>query len=410
MKFNCDTIVIGSGPAGLAAAVAAAEAGERVIVLEQLSSPGRKLLASGGGRCNVTNILSPRDMANSFGDASRFVRHAFYSYPNEKLCRFLEERGVEMELTDGFHWFPRSGKAGDILDALWEYARSMGAEMMTACHAGELLISNGRIFGVRAGDSIFQCRNVIIACGGRSYPVLGGTGGGYQLAQQAGHGITETFPAMVGLRCADTWVHECAGIALPDAESRIALPGEKFRCRGELLFTHTGVSAFAILDISGRVSELLAAMPVVPLEINLFAGRNFDDWIAIFARWQKDSAAKTVLKLLSQEMPKKLAAFLVGDPELKVAGFSTAARRNLAGRLTALKLDITSTDGWSKAMVTRGGVALDEIDSRTMASRIVDGLFFAGEVLDVDGPCGGYNISWALASGFLAGKMTGGNA
>ena len=109
-------------------------------------------------------------------------------------------------------------------------------------------------------------------------------------------------------------------------------------------------------------------------------------------------------------LPYALAAFLVGDPELKVAGFSTAARRNLAGRLTALKLDITSTDGWSKAMVTRGGVALDEIDSRTMASRIVDGLFFAGEVLDVDGPCGGYNISWALASGFLAGKMTGGNA
>ncbi|MBE6391835.1 MAG: aminoacetone oxidase family FAD-binding enzyme [Lentisphaerae bacterium] len=410
MKFNCDTIVIGSGPAGLAAAVAAAEAGERVIVLEQLSSPGRKLLASGGGRCNVTNILSPRDMANSFGNACRFVRHALYFYPNEKLCRFLESRGVEMELTDGFHWFPRSGKAKDILDALWEYAGSMGAEMAPGCRAGELVISDGRISGVRAGDSIFQCRRVIIACGGRSYPVLGGTGGGYCLARQAGHKITETFPAMVGLQCAEAWVHECSGIALPDAESRIALPGEKFRCRGELLFTHTGVSAFAILDISGRVSELLAQMPAVPLEINLFAGRNFEDWMAVFARWQKDSAAKTVVKLLSQEMPKKLAAFLVGDPELKVAGFSTVARRKLAEKLTALKLNITSTDGWQKAMVTRGGVALDDIDSRTMESRIVKGLFFAGEVLDVDGPCGGYNISWALASGFLAGKMAGKNA
>ena len=410
MKFNCDTIVIGSGPAGLAAAVAAAEAGERVIVLEQLSSPGRKLLVSGGGRCNVTNILSPRDMANSFGNACRFVRHALYSYSNEALCRFLEARGVELELTDGFHWFPRSGKAKDVLDALWEYACSMGAEMMTSCHAGELLISDGRVSGVRAGGAIFQCRRLIIACGGNSYPALGGTGGGYRLARQAGHRITEIFPAMVGLQCVEAWVHECAGIALPDAESRIALPGEKFRCRGDLLFTHTGVSAFAILDISGRVSELLAQMPTVPLEINLFAERNSDDWMAIFARWQKDSPTKTVLKLLSLEMPKKLAAFLVGDPELKVSGFSTAARRKLAEKLTALKLDITSTDGWSKAMVTRGGVALDEIDSRTMASRIVDGLFFAGEVLDVDGPCGGYNISWALASGFLTGKMALANA
>ena len=126
MKFNCDTIVIGSGPAGLAAAVAAAEAGDRVIVLEQLSTPGRKLLASGGGRCNVTNILAPREMAAAFGKAERFVRHALYSRDSRALRNFFEEQGIPLEVTDGFHCFPRSGKAKDILDALWEYARSMG--------------------------------------------------------------------------------------------------------------------------------------------------------------------------------------------------------------------------------------------------------------------------------------------
>ena len=396
---TCDTVVIGSGPAGLAAAFAAQSAGERVVVLEQMASCGRKLLASGGGRCNVSNILGPREMANAFGRASRFVRHALYTYPNEKLCRFFESQGVPLELTGNFHWFPGSGKAQDILDALDT------GKIITSCRAEKLLIENGRICGVETSCGVFHAGKVIIAGGGRSYPALGGNGGCYALARQAGHTITETFPAMVGLQCQENWVHECAGISLPDAESRIALPGEKFRCRGELLFTHTGVSAFAVLDISGRVSELLKSVNPVPLEINLFAEHDFDFWMKTFADWQKTSPTQGVAKLLSQYMPKKLAAFLVGDAALKASVFSTAARRELAAKLSALKLNISSTDGWLKAMVTRGGAALDEVDSKTLESKLVSGLFFAGEVLDVDGPCGGYNISWALASGFLTGNM-----
>lgn len=394
-----DTIVIGSGPAGLAAAFAAQTAGERVVVLEQMASPGRKLLASGGGRCNVSNILGPREMANAFGRASRFVRHALYTYPNEKLCRFFESQGVPLELTGNFHWFPCSGKAQDILDALDT------GKIITSCRAEKLLIENGRICGVETSCGVFHAGKVIIAGGGRSYPALGGNGGCYALARQAGHTITETFPAMVGLQCQENWVHECAGISLPDAESRIALPGEKFRCRGELLFTHTGVSAFAILDISGRVAELLAERECVPLEINLFSGRNREFWLAEFDRWQQNSGQQSVQKLLSQELPRRLAAFMLDDPAVKAASFSAVRRRELAGKLSALTLHITGTDGWQKAMVTRGGIALDEVDSKTLESRLVPGLHFAGEVLDVDGPCGGYNISWALASGFTAGKM-----
>lgn len=402
-----DVIVIGSGPAGLAAAVAAAEAGARVLLLEQLDSPGRKLLASGGGRCNVTNILSPRDMAASFGRAERFVRHALYSWPPHKLCEFFEMQGVPIEVTDGFHCFPRSGRAKDILTALWSAARNRGAEIIDSCRVDGLLISDGKISGVRCTGRSFGCSKVVIACGGRSYPALGGTGGGYSLAEQAGHRITDTFPAMVGLQCAEPWVHELAGVSLPDAESKIALPGEKFHCRGELLFTHTGISAFAVLDISGRVAELLAEHPVVPLEINLAAGKNREFWMEKFEQWQREFGNQCVQKLLSQELPRRLAAILVSDPMLKAAAFSKNSRRELAGKLSALTLNITGTDGWHKAMVTRGGVPLDEVDSRNLESRLVPGLYFAGEVLDVDGPCGGYNISWALASGFTAGKMAG---
>ena len=398
--------MIGSGPAGLASAAAAAAAGERVLLLEQLNSPGRKLLASGGGRCNVTNTLAPREMAAAFGRAERFVRHALYTWDNRKLCRFFEYRNVPLTADDGFHYFPVSGKAADILNALAGFSRERGAQIVNSSRGDELLTAGGRVSGVRAGGQVFHCRKVIIACGGRSYPALGGTGGGYALARQAGHRITETFPAMVGLQCAENWVHACTGISLDDAESRIALPGEKFRCRGELLFTHTGVSAFAVLDISGRVSELLSGMEQVPLEINLFAGRSREFWLEKFNSWQRESGNQPVQKLLARELPRRLAQFLVDDPELKAAAFSTLRRRELADRLSALKLHITGTDGWQKAMVTRGGVALDEVDPKTLESRLLPGLFFAGEVLDVDGPCGGYNISWALASGFTAGGMT----
>ena len=393
-----DTIVIGSGPAGLAAAFAAQSSGNQVMILEQMPSAGRKLLASGGGRCNVSNILAPREMANAFGHAARFVRHALYTYSNEKLCRFFEKQGVPLELTDGFHWFPASGRAQDILEVL------SAVEVMTSCRAGKLLIGNGQICGVETSCGIFYAPKIVLAGGGRSYPALGGNGGCYALAQQAGHSITETFPAMVGLQCQENWVHECAGISLPDAESRIALPGEKFRCRGELLFTHTGVSAFAILDISGRVSELLKSGKAVPLEINLFAEHNYDFWMETFAIWQKSSPTQCVAKLLSQYMPKKLAAFLVGNPELKVSGFSTACRRELAAKLSALKLNISGTDGWLKAMVTRGGVALDDVDSKTLESKLVSGLFFAGEVLDAHAYTGGFNLQIAFATANLAAK------
>lgn len=405
-----DTIVIGSGPAGLAAWGAAASGGESVLLLEQLAAPGRKLLASGGSRCNVTNILPPREMAAAFVESSRFVRHALYSWSSGSLRRFFENQGVPIEVTDGFHCFPASGRATDILKALTDFGAGYGGKILNGSRCDELLISDGRISGVRAGNKTFHCRKVVVACGGRSYPALGGTGGGYALARQAGHQITETFPAMVGLQCAEAWVHELSGVSLPDAESRIALPGEKLRCRGELLFTHTGVSAFAILDISGRVSQLLSQMEEVPLEINLFPGRNREYWLTKFEAWQKNSGNQSVQKLLSQEFPRRLAAVLLDDPQLKAAAFPALRRRELAGKLSALTLHITGTDGWQKAMVTRGGVALDEVDPRTLESRLVPGLFFAGEVLDVDGPCGGYNISWALASGFTAGGMTVKNA
>ncbi len=402
--------MIGAGPAGLAAAIAAAEAGSRVLVLEQMPRPGLKLLASGGGRCNLTNRFEVEDLARPFGRQWRFMLDALYNFPPEALIAWFEERGVAIEFPDGFHAFPKSGRAADVLAALLRTARELGVEIQTSRRVTSLLIAAGAVAGVRTADGAeLRCDRVIVAAGGKGYPELGALGIGYELAARAGHTIVPPLPAMVGLCVTETWAHDCAGIALADAEARIALAGEsKTPDRGELLFTQNGLSGPAVLDLSGRVSELLTKHPAVPLEINFFAGRSVDDWLAQFNRWQGESGKKLVRNLLAELLPKKLAGHLSADlGEVAAANFGAAARRELANRLSGCRFAVTATESWRKAMVTRGGVALREVAPDTLESRLTAGLYFAGEVLDLDGPCGGYNLQWAFSSGRLAGSAAG---
>ncbi len=405
-----DVIVIGAGPAGLSAAVAAAEQGGKVLVLEQMPKPGMKLLASGGGRCNLTNRLEVEDLARRFGRQWRFMLTALYEFSPEMLCDWFGERGVPIEFSDGFHAFPRSGRAGDVLEALLRAARSLGVEIRTRTAVESLKFENGAVAGVilANGGGMLPVERVIVGTGGKGYPELGALGAGYRFAAGAGHEIVTPLPAMVGLTAAEPWAGDCAGIALSDAEARIALPGEsKEPDRGELLFTRNGLSGPAVLDLSGRVSELLLKHRTVPLEINFFAGTGAEDWLELFRQWQRDSGRKMIHNLLGETMPRKLAGHLcAGLGEVAAAVFDGAARRELAARLSACRFDVTGTESWRKAMVTRGGVALRAVEPETLESRLVQGLYFAGEVLDLDGPCGGYNLQWAFSSGRLAGKAS----
>lgn len=399
-----DVIVVGAGPAGLSGAISAAEQGARVILLEQMAAPGRKLLATGGGRCNVTNALAVEDMARAFGRQWRFLLPALFYFPPEELRDFFDTRGVPLELTDHFHYFPKSGRAQDILNALLESCRRLGVVIRTGCRVDSLWIDAGQLTGVKTERGRIAAPRVVLATGGKGYPALGATGTGYELARQAGHSIMQPLPAMVGLRTQESWPGLCTGIALPDAEAWIDLPKERQRCRGELLFTHHGISAFAVLDLSGRISELLEKQATVPLRINLFAERQQDDWLAQFDRWQREEGTRTVGKLLARHMPQKLVQHLCPERELTASRFPGESRRKLAEQLSTLKLHINATDGWRKAMVTRGGVALRDIDPETLESRLLPGLCFAGEIVDLDGPCGGYNLQWAFSSGRLTGE------
>lgn len=401
-------IIIGSGPAGLMAAITASTKNNEVIVYEQLSAPGRKLLATGGGKCNLTNLLPVMKFIENFGRQGRFMLPALNSFSREKLCAFFAQHGVATVATDGFHLFPTSNSAGDILKVMLSECNRCGVKFELATRVTALAIKDNQISGIRTNDAFITADQIIIATGGKGYPKLGGGSIGYQLAEQAGHKITTPLPAMVGLKTVEQWPKDCAGISFPKVTAAIDLP--KFRNKavtGELIFTHNGLSGLAIIDLAGDISTILQKAETVPLKIALF-NKNSSVWNNEFDQWQKSK--KQLKNILSQQMPAAIAEIictLSGNIGARtVHELKTAERAALLNNLDGVKLQINNTEGWSKAMVTKGGIALKKINPTTLESRLVTGLYFAGEVLDLHGPCGGYNLQWAFSSGYLAGSST----
>ncbi|MDD3118224.1 MAG: aminoacetone oxidase family FAD-binding enzyme [Victivallales bacterium] len=414
MPNRIRVIVIGAGPAGLMAAITAAAAGATVTVMEQLPRPGLKLLSTGGGRCNLTNTATTAALTAAFGRQGRFMLPALENFSRDDLLAFFRHRGVPVTATDGFHFFPASGSAADIRQALLAECRHVGVTILTDAPVDGLVMAAKHITGVRCHDRALPAERVIIACGGKGYPALGGCGRGYDLARQAGHEIIPPVPAMVGLQTRESWPGTCAGIALPDGEVKIDLPRYRGRKeRGELLFTHHGLSGPPIINLSGEVSALLQKHPAVPLSFNWQADRDRTGWQLEMNSWQQHDGKKMVQTLLAAILPQTLARQFCREAGIaaatRTAELPASGRERLIELLTASRLEVVATAGWDKAMVTRGGVALKNIDPATLSSRLVAGLYFAGEVLDLDGPCGGYNLQWAFSSGHLAGHAAGSN-
>lgn len=402
-----DAVVIGAGPAGLTAAIAAARSGLSVTVLERMARPGLKLLASGGGRCNLTNTLPAEAFMAAFGRHGRFMQDALRALDAEGLRRFLGELGVPTVREGATGIYPASGSARTVLEALLRECRRLGVRICAGEQAAELRVADGAVAGVVTPDGPITARSVVLAAGGRGYPALGGTDAGYRLAAMAGHAIVPPTPANVPLLTEEAWPGTLAGVSLPDVEVRIALKGyPRAGVRGAMLFTHRGLSGPAILDVSGDVAEALRGGGSVPLTLRFAAGAA-DSPDALAARWHAAAGRRAVATQLREVVPDSLGRALCG-----LAGLDPAARADQAGRepthrllglLWACPLAVRATEGFTRAMVTRGGVALSEVAPATLASRLVRGLFLAGEVLDLDGPCGGFNLQWAFASGHLAG-------
>ena len=414
-QLTTDILIIGAGPSGMMAAISAARSGRRVAVCDQMAQPGRKLLATGGGRCNLTNTLDNARLMAAFGPEGFFMRPALAEMDSLGLRRFFSALGVPTHSPDGIHVFPVSESAQDVLDALTREMAQLGVTVLPKTRVRSLRLEGRALRGVELEAGVLDAPSVIIATGGKSYPELGATGHGYVLAHAVGHSIAPPVPALVPLIAQETWPRDCAGVVLNDADLWVSMPqrGHRFRqgARGELLFTHRGISGPAALDLSRHVSWLLVDHETVPIRINLTPDRDARAWTALIDEWQRIHGKKMVRTLLDAYLPGSLAAVictLAGiRPDAQPAEVTRPQRQALAELVTGLPLTITATEGFGKAMVTRGGVRLKGVDPATLESRTVKGLFFAGEVLDLDGPCGGYNLTWAFSSGWLAGKAAG---
>jgi len=403
-----DVIVIGSGAAGMMSAIVAARRGKRVLLLEKLSKIGAKLRATGGGRCNLTNTLDIESFMSRFGRDGRFMMPALEAFDQHALRAFFFSLGVQSHAPDGFRVFPLTHSSGTIIEAMQREMERLGVEVQCAQRVVSLIQDGERVTGVRTPVSSFFAYRVIVATGGKGYPVLGAEGDGYLLAEDVGHKIRPLHPAMMPLRTKEKWVANCRADTIPKVELRVDMKKYKrLYAKGDLIFTKEGIRGPVVLDFSREITPLLSKYKEVPLIANFTRGMNEEQ---VRTHLKKEISKKpdiTTLRLLETLLPASLAIELCkiagADPQITLAKHSGATRDALIRLLVWTPLTVNGHDGFKMAMITRGGVSLKEIDPYTMESRKLKGLYFCGEVMDLDGPCGGYNLQWSFASGHLAG-------
>lgn len=418
MPFDYDAIIAGAGAAGLMAAIHAAERGRRVLLLEKGKKPGVKILMSGGTRCNITHDCDARGIVEAFGPNGKFLHSALASLGPRETVAFFNGEGVATKVEETGKVFPVSNRALDVLDALLNRLARSGATLALTEPLKDVERHPEGGFRVYTSTRTLTAERVLITTGGKSYPGCGTTGDGYAIAQKFGHTILPTRPALVPLTVQPEWVGELRGITVPDVNLRILAPitenapakeGKSLsQRRGSMLFAHFGLSGPAPLDVSRAVSGH-EAPKTLTLEVDFLPNEPehvFDE----FLRTESLASGKKQLAVvLSEKIPRRLAdqlLVLCGMPaDRKAAALAKVDRAKLVASAKRLRLPLRGTLGFEKAEVTAGGVSLDAVDSRTMQSKRTPGLYFAGEVLDLDGWIGGYNFQSAWSTGWLAGKQ-----
>jgi len=410
-----DILVAGAGPAGLMAAIEGARNRAAVILLEAGPKPGRKLLATGGGRCNLSHAGTIESFLEGFDrKAARFLKPAAYAFPPEEAVRFFESLGAPLKVERGARVFPASDRADDILKALLKEAEAVGVILHMAAPVKSISGCSGA-FEISSGRGIYRSGAVILATGGLSMRRTGATGDGYAFARNLGHTIVEPHPSLVPLVTEETWPREAAGLALKNVLLAAHLGKKRITRFGEMLFTHNGIGGPITLEISRFLTDTLSTGGgPVRVEIDLKPALDEKKLDARLLRELNENPRRRLSTVLHTLMPESLMKIFTShfgfNPELTAGHVTREERLRLLRLLKTLPLTVTATEPIEEALVTRGGVSLSEIDSRTMESKLCPGLFFAGEIINADGDCGGYNLHQCWATGALAGRSAAGKA
>ena len=401
-------IIIGGGAAGLLAGIAAATYGAEVTIIEKMRVPGKKMLITGKGRCNITNAGELQDIIKNLPGNGRFLNSALRLFSNDDIVCLLECNGLETKVERGNRVFPVSDKAKDVVDTLVKIYTDLGGKLITDCKVTEITVKDGVAAGVKTTNGHFTADKVILCAGGASYPGTGSDGGGAKLAAKVGHSIVPLKPSLVPLVSDYAYVEDLQGLSLRNVRATLYGDGKKLTDDfGEMLFTHFGVSGPIILSLSNMAAEALSKGMEVELAIDLKPALSEEKLDARIQRDFTTYSRKQLVNGMKDLLPQRLIPVVCDmaylDEEKFINQVSREERKRLVDTLKRFVVPITGTRPIAEAIVTAGGVSVKEINPKTMESKLINGLYFAGEVMDVDGYTGGFNLQAAFSSGYAAG-------
>lgn len=400
-----DVIIIGAGASGCMAGITASRFGKSVLMFEKNERVGRKLRITGKGRCNVTNNCNTQELMNNIPVNPRFLYSSFATFDTEDTMYFFEELGVPLKTERGNRVFPVSDNAEDIVNALADELERLGVKIINK-RVQKLITENGVCVGVVAGGKEYRSSSVLIACGGKSYPNTGSTGDGYTLAESVGHTVTELKPSLVPLVSPDKYCAELMGLSLRNVTLKL-FEGEKciYTELGEMLFTHFGVSGPLVLSASSHMRRM--SPDRYRILIDLKPGLTPEQLDARIQRDFAENLNRDFINGIRKLLPAKLIPVMVKltgiAPEQKINGITKEQRKHLGELIKAFPVRISGFRSIDEAIITSGGISVKEINPATMESKLVPGLFFAGEVIDVDAYTGGFNLQIAFSTGYCAG-------
>ena len=400
--MKADVIVIGGGPAGMFAAITAAKQGKKVLLMERNDRLGKKLLITGKGRCNVTNNCDVQEILQNIPRNGRFLYSAMAAMPPEKVMKFFEFNGCELKTERGNRVFPVSDKAVSVLNALCDTMRRNFVSVKNA-RVREILTQDGVVTGVRTDYETFQAPKVILATGGVSYPTTGSTGDGYEMARALGHTIVPAEGSLVPLETAGQDCQEMQGLSLRNVAVKLVNEKNKvlYKDFGELLFTHFGISGPTVLSASAHIKGTCRL--VIDLKPALDEGKLDARILRDLEMYQNRTMENALTDLLPRSMIPVVLRRLDIDPAMQANSLTRQQRRSLVELLKAFSVEITDKRPVAEAIITSGGVKTSEIDPKTMESKLVSGLYFAGEIIDCDAYTGGFNLQIAWATAYASG-------